>query len=119
MPALQRIELVFGGKLGAGGFIWAQTLPRIFHRHRCGHSHRLSLEDFFLPFGGQLSGDYCWIRLADLVSWDELEDDCALIQRARVSVTPSPPLWPQKSSYQDRPLGASPQSALARSRAMG
>jgi IS5 family transposase len=30
-----------------------------------------------LPFGGQLSGDNRWIMLADLIPWDELEDDYA------------------------------------------
>jgi transposase-like protein len=35
--------------------------------------HQLSFEDFFLPFGGKLSGDNRWIKLADLIPWDELE----------------------------------------------
>lgn len=39
--------------------------------------HQLSFEDFFLPFGGKLSGDNRWIKLADLIPWDELEDDYA------------------------------------------
>ena len=41
------------------------------------HEHRdqLSLKDFFLPFGGQLSGDNRWIKLAELIPWDELEAD--------------------------------------------
>jgi len=30
-----------------------------------------------LPFGGKLSADNRWIKLADLIPWDELEDDCA------------------------------------------
>jgi len=38
--------------------------------------HQLSFEDFFLPFGGKLSGDNRWIKLAELIPWDELEDDC-------------------------------------------
>jgi len=32
------------------------------------------LADFFLPFGGKLSGDNRWIKLAELIPWDELED---------------------------------------------
>ena len=32
-------------------------------------------EDFFLPFGGKLSGDNRWSKLAELIPWDELEDD--------------------------------------------
>ena len=38
--------------------------------------NQLSFEDFFLPFGGKLSGDNRWIKLAELIPWDELEDDC-------------------------------------------
>ncbi len=34
-------------------------------------------KDFFLPFGGQLSGENRWIKLAELIPWDELEDDYA------------------------------------------
>ena len=39
--------------------------------------HQLSFEDFFLPFCGKLSGDNRWIKLAELIPWDELEDDYA------------------------------------------
>jgi hypothetical protein len=45
--------------------------------YRLEHHHQLSFEDFFLPFGGKLSGDNRWIKLADLIPWDELEDDSA------------------------------------------
>ncbi len=41
------------------------------------HRHQFSFEDFFLPFGGKLSGDNRWIKLAELIPWDELEDDYA------------------------------------------
>ena len=37
------------------------------------HRDQLSFKDNFLPFGGQLSGDNRWIKLADLIPWDELE----------------------------------------------
>ena len=40
------------------------------YRHE--HRDQLSLKDFFLPFGGQLSGDNRWIKLAELIPWDEL-----------------------------------------------
>jgi hypothetical protein len=33
--------------------------------------------NIFLPFGGKLAGDNRWIKLADLIPWDELEDDYA------------------------------------------
>jgi IS5 family transposase len=39
--------------------------------------HQLSFEDFFLPFGGKLSGNNRWIKLHALIPWDELEDDYA------------------------------------------
>ena len=45
--------------------------------YRCEHRDQLSLEDFFLLFGGQLSGDNRWIKLAELIPWDELDDDYA------------------------------------------
>ena len=43
--------------------------------YRREHRDQLSFKDFFLPFGGQLSGDNRWIKLAELIPWDELEDD--------------------------------------------
>jgi IS5 family transposase len=45
--------------------------------YRREHRQKLSFDDFFLPFGGKLSGDNRWIKLAELVPWDELEDDYA------------------------------------------
>ena len=45
--------------------------------YRREHRHQLSFKDFFLPFGGQLSGDNHWIKLAELILWDALEDDYA------------------------------------------
>jgi hypothetical protein len=40
--------------------------------YRREHRHQLSLADFFLPFGGKLSGDNRWIKLAELIPWNEL-----------------------------------------------
>jgi len=45
--------------------------------YRREHRDQLSFKDFFLRFGGQLSGGNRWIKLADLIPWDELEDDYA------------------------------------------
>jgi hypothetical protein len=45
--------------------------------YRREHRDQLSFKDFFLPFGGQLSGDNRWIKLVELIPWDELEDDYA------------------------------------------
>ena len=55
----------------------AQMPPRVFHMYRREHRDQLSFKDFFLPFGGQLSGDNRWIKLVELIPWDELEDDYA------------------------------------------
>jgi hypothetical protein len=54
--------------------IWAEKPPKVFHMYRREHRHQLSLADFFLHFGGQLSRDNLWIKLAELIPWDELED---------------------------------------------
>jgi transposase, IS5 family len=35
--------------------------------HRSDHRDQLSFEDFFLLFGGKLSGDNRWIKLAELI----------------------------------------------------
>lgn len=44
----------------------------MYRREPC---HQLAFEDFFLAFGGQLPGDNRWIKLAQLIPWDDLEDD--------------------------------------------
>ena len=75
--APQWIWAVSGGKMYANGSICAQKPPRVFHMYRREHPDQLSFKDFFLPFGGQLSGDNRWIKLAELIPWDELEDDYA------------------------------------------
>ena len=48
--------------------------PKVFHMYRRDHRQQLSLADFFLPFGGQVSRDKRWIKLAELIPWDEVED---------------------------------------------
>ena len=35
---------------------------------------QLSLEEFFLPFGGRLSADNRWVKEAQLIPWDLVED---------------------------------------------
>ena len=47
-----------------------------FHLYRREHRHQLSFENFF-PFGGKLSVDNRWIKLAELNPWDELGEDYA------------------------------------------
>ena len=51
--------------------------PKVFHMYWREHRDQLSFKDFFLPFGGQLTADNCWIKLAELIPSDELEDDDA------------------------------------------
>lgn len=34
---------------------------------------QLSFEDFYLPFGGKLSGNNRWVKLAELIPWDTFE----------------------------------------------
>lgn len=63
--------------MSANGPKCAQKPPEVFHMYRREHRHQLSFADFFLPFGGKLSGDNRWIKLAELIPWDELEDDYA------------------------------------------
>jgi IS5 family transposase len=50
---------------------------RIFSHVPAARRHQLSFEGFFLPFGGKFSGDNRWIKLAELIPCDELEDDYA------------------------------------------
>jgi len=38
---------------------------------------QLSFEDFYLPFGGHLNRGNRWIRLAELIPWDEFEESYA------------------------------------------
>ena len=46
--------------------------------YRYEYPDKLSFKDFFLPSGWQLSGDNRWIKLAELITWDELEADYAV-----------------------------------------
>jgi transposase, IS5 family len=38
---------------------------------------QLSFENFYLPFGGKLSGENRWIRLAELIPWESFESEYA------------------------------------------
>ena len=38
---------------------------------------QLSFQDFYLPFGGHLCGDNRWVKLAEFIPWDDLEDHYA------------------------------------------
>jgi IS5 family transposase len=38
---------------------------------------QLSFENFYLPFGGKLSSDNRWVKLAELIPWQSVESDYA------------------------------------------
>ena len=38
---------------------------------------QLSFENFYLPFGGNLSGENRWVRLAELLPWEQFESEYA------------------------------------------
>jgi len=38
---------------------------------------QLSFENFYLPFGGKLSGENRWVKLAQLIPWEEFEEQHA------------------------------------------
>lgn len=38
---------------------------------------QLSFENFYLPFGGKLSGENRWVKLAQLIPWEEFEEQYA------------------------------------------
>ena len=42
--------------------------------YRKANRGQLSLEEFYLPFGGQLSADNRWIKTAQLMPWELIED---------------------------------------------
>ena len=43
---------------------------RMYRRQR---TNQMSIEDFMLPFGGKLNADNKWIKLAELMPWDEID----------------------------------------------
>lgn len=38
---------------------------------------QLSFENFYLPFGGKLSGENRWVKLAEMIPWEEFESSYA------------------------------------------
>ena len=38
---------------------------------------QLSFEDFYLPFGGHLNPNNRWVKLAELIPWEEFEESYA------------------------------------------
>jgi len=68
---------VYGDRMFANGPNCAKKPLRVFHMYRREHRDQLSFEVFFLPFGGKLSGENRWIKLAEMIPWNELENDYA------------------------------------------
>ena len=42
--------------------------------YRKSNRAQLSIEEFSLPFGGRLSADNRWVKMAKLMPWDMIED---------------------------------------------
>jgi IS5 family transposase len=59
------------------GRIYANELLVDFHMYRCEPRNQFMFGSFFSPFGGKPSGDNRWIKLAELILWDEFKDDHA------------------------------------------
>ena len=38
---------------------------------------QLAFDDFYLPFGGHLNPNNRWVKLAELIPWDEFEEEYA------------------------------------------
>jgi transposase, IS5 family len=38
---------------------------------------QLSIENFYLPFGGKLSADNRWVKLAEMIPWSDFEAEYA------------------------------------------
>ena len=42
--------------------------------YRKNSKEQLTIEDFFLPFGGRLDANNRWVKLADITPWDRIEE---------------------------------------------
>jgi hypothetical protein len=65
---------MFGGKMCTDQLIFAEKPSRNFKMYRHMPRKQLSFEVFFLTFGGKLSAENRWTKLAELIPWNELED---------------------------------------------
>jgi transposase, IS5 family len=45
--------------------------------YRDNRSGQLSFENFYLPFGGKLSGENRWVTLSKLIPWEKFENEYA------------------------------------------
>ena len=51
---------------------------------------QLGIDEFFLPFGGKLNKDNRWVRTAEIMPWDDMEE-----------------VYLKSMSQEDRPRGVS------------
>ena len=42
--------------------------------YRKNNKEQLTIEDFFLPFGGKLDAKNRWVKLAEITPWDRIEE---------------------------------------------
>lgn len=42
--------------------------------YRKNNKEQLTIEDFFLPFGGKLDTNNRWVKLAEITPWDHIEE---------------------------------------------
>lgn len=46
-------------------------VKKMYRRQR---TNQIKIDDFMLPFGGKLNADNQWVKLADLMPWDEIDN---------------------------------------------
>jgi hypothetical protein len=51
-----------------------KSKEKVFSMYRKADRSQLSLEEFFLPFGGKLSANNRWVKMAKLIPWEMIED---------------------------------------------
>jgi hypothetical protein len=42
-------------------------------------SPQLTIDDFILPFSGKLSAENRWVKMAEIIPWDEIEEEYAFM----------------------------------------
>ncbi|MBA2133793.1 IS5/IS1182 family transposase, partial [Hydrogenispora sp. UU3] len=53
---------------------------------------QLPLENFYLPFGGQLDPENRWVKLSKLIPWDVIEDKYAALFAKNNTGAPAKPV---------------------------
>jgi len=61
---------------------------------------QFTFNDFLLLFGGQLQGDKRWIQQAELIQWDDLEDDDAIQIDAIIDARAQDGSWRTEKMFQ-------------------